>query len=131
MWFAWHLVHGGVPLLPQAGQVILQPEQPQPLLQGAWGEEGRRGRRRGGGGGEEVRRGGGEKGRRWRRWRRSRRRPGRCSGSPSQMFRREISVLRRFLWAGFWIPMAVRSSGVILEGRLGLAKVPYVGYRMV
>ena len=30
------------------------------------------------------------------------------------MFSRLISALSRFLWLGFWTPMAVRSSGVIL-----------------
>ena len=41
--------------------------------------------------------------------------PGTCSGNPSLMFNLEISILSLFLCAGFWIPMAVRSSGVIRE----------------
>ena len=36
-------------------------------------------------------------------------------GSPSEIFSFEISDFSFFLCAGFWIPMAVRSSGVILE----------------
>ena len=36
------------------------------------------------------------------------------------MLSREISILNRFLWLGFWIPMAVRSSGVILASSRGM-----------
>ena len=39
-------------------------------------------------------------------------------GIPSEMFSFDISDLSFFLCAGFWIPMAVRSSGVILYTRV-------------
>ncbi len=36
-------------------------------------------------------------------------------GSPSEMPSLPISLLSLLRWLGFWMPMAVRSSGVILE----------------
>lgn len=43
------------------------------------------------------------------------------------MLSREISILNRFLWLGFWTPMAVRSSGVILARGIRSGISP--GYR--